>query len=241
MINNISFEEIRKNWSEYKDDISEEQYNLIWNDLINKFNLDKSDDYLVLFIKFISGKKLFLEEYNTKIIQENDDTLIIKGLDGQDRKTIHKLCNHIGLHHQSIKKKKNIKHLYIYKPKKWLWEFSERNPYSENDEVYIQREIESQIRYERQMKKNHNLYCNSSTNDSDNDDIYKHGEIDSDIRYERKINKMHNLYCCECGTYDSDNELYQSIYIRGIYCNDCLETTSDGVGGLLSDHKFEPL
>lgn len=79
-----------------------------------------------------------------------------------------------------------------------MWEYTERNPYSESDEVYKQREIESNIRYEKQ------------------------------------IEKLRNLYCCECYTNGYDTDLYHSVYIRGLYCNDCLETTSDGDGGLLS-------
>lgn len=205
MINNKSFEDIRKNWSEYKDKISKEQYELVWNDLIDKFNLDKSNYYLSTFIKFIGCEKIHLEKHETKIIQEDENTLILKGLDGQERKELHKLCDHIGLHHQSIVKKKNKKHLYVYKPANWLWEFTERNPYSESDEVYVLREIESKI------------------------------------RHDKEIEKLGNLYCCECYANGSDKDLYRSVYIRGLYCDDCLETTSDGGGGLLSDHKFELL
>lgn len=47
MINNISFENIRKNWSEHKNNITNEQYELLWNDLIDKFNLDKTKYFFI--------------------------------------------------------------------------------------------------------------------------------------------------------------------------------------------------
>lgn len=204
MINNISFEDIRKNWSEHKDLINKEQYVLLWNDLENKFGLDKTDYYLGLFKKFISGEKIYIGKHETRLVIPDEKTLILKGLDGQDRKLIHKLCDKIGLHHQSISKKKNKKHLYIYKPEIWLWEFTTRNPFSESDEVYQQREIESNLRREKEME------------------------------------RLRNLYCCECYANGLDNDLFRSIYFRGLYCEDCLDTMSDGGGGVLSDHKFEP-
>lgn len=205
MINNLTYEDIRKNWNIQKDFVNKEQYELLWNDLENKFNLDNSDYYLELFKKFISEEKIILDKYETRIIVQDEKTLILKGLDGQERKQIHKLCDKIGLHHQSIVAKKNKKHLYIYKPDIWLWEFTCRNPFSESDEIYQQREIESNLRRNRQLE------------------------------------KLRNLYCYECNANGLDNELFRSVYFRGLYCEDCLETTSDGGGGLLSDHKFEPL
>ena len=204
MIENTSYEDIRKNWLENKDTIKKEEYELLWNDLENKFNLDKTNLYLELFKKFISNEKIYLDKHENKIVIYDDYTLILKGLDGQERKEIHKWCDKIGLHHQSIVKKKNKKHLYIYKPSIWLWEFTDKNPFSESDEIYQQREIESSL------------------------------------RREREIDKLRNLYCCECYANGYDNDLYRSVYFRGLYCEDCLENTSDGDGGFLSDHKFEP-
>ncbi len=48
-------------------------------------------------------------------------------------------------------------------------------------------------------------------------------------------------YCSECGITSDETDIMVSVYIRGFYCEDCLENTSDGAGGLMSDHKFEPL
>ena len=52
---------------------------------------------------------------------------------------------------------------------------------------------------------------------------------------------MSSKYCCICHENGYETELLHSVYITGLYCNDCLETESDGDGGLLCDHKFEPL
>lgn len=63
-------------------------------------------------------------------------------------------------------------------------------------------------------------------------------------RIERKLNprieKMKRMYCRECEKNGLETELFHSAYIRGIYCQNCLDIESDGDGGVLSDHKFEP-
>ena len=53
-----------------------------------------------------------------------------------------------------------------------------------------------------------------------------------------KYKKRNNKYCCVCNETD---DLYVSPYIGGLYCGDCLNNESDGDGGTLSDHKFEPI
>ena len=50
---------------------------------------------------------------------------------------------------------------------------------------------------------------------------------------------MKKRYCSICEKNGLETDLFHSVYIRGIYCNDCLEVESDGTGGTLSDHKFE--
>jgi hypothetical protein len=64
----------------------------------------------------------------------------------------------------------------------------------------------------------------------------KNVEIES---YKEK--RLRNSYCDICERNGLEIELFYSVYIDGVYCNDCLETTSDGDGGRLDDHKFEPL
>ncbi len=205
MINDINYEDIRKDWTKYKNIISKKEYDSLWNDLQNKFFLDEADNFLILFKRFISNQDLVISKYEVNIVLQDKNTLILKGLNGNDRKDLHKLCDKIGLHHQSILKKNHKKHLYIYKPEIWLWEYTIRNPYSENDEVYNQREIEGNLKKEKMLE------------------------------------KLRKSNCDMCGNNGIDTELYHSVYIRGIYCDDCLEIESDGEGGVLSDHKFEPI
>ena len=40
------------------------------------------------------------------VIPQNENTLILKGLDGKLRKDIHSLCDKMGLHHNSVETKK---------------------------------------------------------------------------------------------------------------------------------------
>lgn len=55
---------------------------------------------------------------------------------------------------------------------------------------------------------------------------------------QHRRNKLSRKYCYECGATGLEVELFESPYMSELYCEDCLETTSDGAGGLLCDHKF---
>lgn len=57
----------------------------------------------------------------------------------------------------------------------------------------------------------------------------------------RRRQRLARKYCSECGVTGLEAELFVSPYRYELYCEDCLETTSDGDGGLLCDHKFEPI
>jgi hypothetical protein len=82
------------------------------------------------------------------------------------------LCDAIGLHHQSIPKTKGKKHLYVYLPKLWKWEFTAKNPYSEHQpEYYAERRKQAEERLKRKYcyKCNKNgmevdLFCSPYTN-----------------------------------------------------------------------------
>ena len=143
----LSKETIRKEWSIYKNTISKDEplYELLWNDLYEKFKFEKNNEmeYVTIFRKFIEGKDIvFIGNY----VREDNKTLIIKGLNGYKRKLLHKLCDKIGLHHKSVEIKRGKKHLYLYIPDNWSFEFTERNPYSKEDEYYLNLEKEHEIR-----------------------------------------------------------------------------------------------
>ena len=206
----ISSETIRKNWLMYKDTIVETPYyDILWETIQKKFNIDSENVFYIILKKFINNEDIIYKKplYDRiHIIKEYDNTLVFKGLGGNERKEIHLLCDKVGLHHESKiqTKKKNKKFLYIYKPSVWLWEFTEKNPYSQSDEYYKNREIERE-------KKNKIME-----------------------------EQMKRKYCCICEKNGMETDLFHSVYIRGLYCNDCLEIESDGEGCKLSDHKFEP-
>jgi hypothetical protein len=207
-------ENMRENWNQYKDTIlpDSKEYKLLWDDWYEKFDIDNKDPYVKTLRRFISHNDLpdkkMIGNY-VYVEKHNEFTLIIKGLGGDGRRALHKLCDEIGLHHESklspSSKNKRRKFMYIYKPVTWSWEFTEKNPYSESDEYYKQKSIEREER--------------------------------NKVRLE----KMSRKNCYECGSNGSEAELFHSVYIRGILCEDCLGNVSDGGGGLLNDHKFEPL
>jgi hypothetical protein len=204
----ISYETIRQNWTQYKDTIQDDDN--LWKDWQQKTKIDNTNIYLPYLKLFIQGQNVHHEkpfQNGVLICQQANNTLIIKGMCGYERKEMHRLCDKIGLHHESKvnPKNKNKKHFYIYKPTEWLWEFTERNPYSENPEVYEHREIESKKKREA---------------------------------YEER---MRRKYCCVCGENGMETELFYSPYYAQLYCIDCLEITSDRDGGIMSDHKYEPI
>ena len=73
------------------------------------------------------NEKINLSKNEKTIIVIENDKLILKSLDGFERKNIHKLCDKMGLHHLSVvhPKKSSKKFLHIIKPSVWKWEFSE--------------------------------------------------------------------------------------------------------------------
>ena len=59
-------------------------------------------------------------------------------------------------------------------------------------------------------------------------------------RKRKLIERLSRKYCNSCNKNGWQTDLYCSVYIRGLYCEDCLKDESDGEGGKLNDHKFEP-
>ena len=208
-INGISCEYIRENWLKYKNEMyNTPNYELLWTSLENKLKIDKNDIYLQILKQFLDDNVVFNykkpQKYFTMMVEKIDHrTLVFKGINGEERKDVHALCDKIGLHHKSKPnpKRQSRKFLYIYKPKKWLWEYTEKNPYSESKEYYAQREIEKQIRLEKIKE------------------------------------KLSNKYCGICRKNGLETELFNSVYMSGLYCNDCIENSDDDLNG----HKFEPI
>jgi hypothetical protein len=115
-LKNISTEMIRQNWLNYKDVIYNSPcYELLWDSLESKFEIDKNDMYLTIFKQFINAEKIYKKSLFDRIHikQINNKTLVLKGLYEEERKHIHLLCDKIGLHHES-KSHKYILLLYLF-------------------------------------------------------------------------------------------------------------------------------
>ena len=144
-------ETIRQNWNLYKETIpiTSLEYETLWNEWYEKYKINKNDELVKMLKNFIIGKDF--QKSKNKILQD-ENTLILKKVKGERRKKIHEICNIIGLHHES-KKTNDIygKNLYIYKPKEWLWEFTEKNPYSKSEEYYEKKNKEALLRKEQKI------------------------------------------------------------------------------------------
>ena len=73
------------------------------------------------------------------------------------------------------------------------------------------------------------------------DEYYKLREQKQMQQQQKYKEKMKRKYCNGCNITGLDTQLYCSVYVRELYCDNCLETLSDGDGGKLGDHKFEPI
>jgi hypothetical protein len=60
---------------------------------------------------------------------------VFRNLSSRSRKKLHMLCDRIGLHHESKISSINEceKIFYAYKPDVWLWEYTEENPYTDEN------------------------------------------------------------------------------------------------------------
>jgi hypothetical protein len=58
-LKDISSESIRQNWLNYKDEIyNSPYYELLWDSLESKFEIDKNDMYLTIFKTFINNEEI---------------------------------------------------------------------------------------------------------------------------------------------------------------------------------------
>ena len=125
-LKNLSCAAIRQNWNDHiKTGIIDSPfYDIIWSDWENKFTKCKRNTFYRVLKKFVMGEnvgRIVPSSGQYIVLQEDESRLVIKGLDNDDRKQVHLLCDRIGLHHQSVLgNNKRRKHLWIYKPEVWL-------------------------------------------------------------------------------------------------------------------------
>jgi hypothetical protein len=153
-LKDISSEIIRKNWIELKEYVLPFMYNLIYDSFINKFKINKYDIFFIMLKRFIDNGEINYKDtlYGRIDVVQVDGTLGLEGLNERERNNICLLCDTIGLHHKQTSynkqlayPKKNInKCLDIYKPDIWLWEYTEKNPYTKTEEYYDNQELEKQ-------------------------------------------------------------------------------------------------
>jgi len=206
-----SSEVVRKNWNEYKNDVQIDTtyYNMLWEELYKKFNIDGEEKFIKLLRNLIERKNI---KTSNTVVLENETTLILKNIDTCKRRTIHDLCDHIGLHHVSKtlgKHKQRV--LYIYLPTDWCWEFTKENIYDNE-----------QLKEERKKK----------------EEEYKKRK---EQKRERREKRKKETFCDGCGICAFDTMLFMSIHFNGIYCENCLETEIGEDGYELSAHKCEPI
>lgn len=192
---NVDYEQIRKNWHSYRNEyaVNTLEYDAIWKSWIKKYKRNENSAIYKILRRFIDNNKSqnkqtityqdLINEKNIQVIKKSHNKIILRGLDGDKRKSTHLLCDEIGLHHVS-ENYRGGRDLCIIMPKNWSWEFSQKNPY---------------------------------------------------------IPWKARKYCSECGMNGIETQLFCSPYISELFCEDCIDSLSDGDGGELSGHKFEPI
>jgi hypothetical protein len=113
---------IRKYWFLYKDLVEYKLYKEIFNSWAEKFHVKINEPNAILLRKFLCRE---IKENNK--IALNDNEMKLYSFTPKDRHMIHRLCDNLGLHHQTVD---DI--LYVYIPDDWSWEYSKPNPYPIN-------------------------------------------------------------------------------------------------------------
>jgi len=136
----ISGDAIRLNWHLQAEEgvmPSSPYYDMIWDDWEQKHAEVIKNVFYPILKRFARGEQIGrIDSYEATycISQEDDKTLLLKDLDKNTRKRLHTLCDKLGLHHKANPQNNKIKDFWIYKPPIWLWEYTEKNPYSTNTE-----------------------------------------------------------------------------------------------------------
>jgi len=147
-----------------------------------------------------------------QIVEVNDETLVIKEENSDRRKKLHDLCNLIGLHHES-------KNVSIQTPSTGKMK---------------------QVRYLYVYKPIEWLWEFSSANPFKKS--YEKKRHKKETRYSTSNDeRLRRKYCCICHKNGLETELFCNVFIRGLYCEECIEEESDGEGNKMSAHKFEPI
>lgn len=135
-LNDISTDEIRKNWAKYKDTIQElELFELIWyswfkkNNVYNSSELGVLKDFIMEIKKVDKGNFFKYDEKTLTITTEHIKNDLINFI-----KKMMTILKNIGLHNE-FKIQNNSIIICIYKQPSWRWEYSETNPYN-NEEIY---------------------------------------------------------------------------------------------------------
>ena len=211
---NISCDVIRQNWNIHKDNITNSPfYDIIWSDWENKYNDFIKNIFYPILKKFILDHNIGHID-NIDLYKYNiiqEKNTLI--LKGLDKKVRKEV--HILCNNMGLYHK-SVK---ITNSKKDLliyeapnWLWEYTDP---NPHCSIGEYYKKKNQYHEQKRKKQQELLDAE--------------------------ELERTYCDGCGKTAVETQLYCSVYIYDLYCDDCLETLSDGDGEPLGCHKFEPI
>ncbi len=220
----VSCEQIRRDWPKYKDELRDTAfYDMIWNDLEKKRNIDSNDPYLPTLKRFINGEEIICKSAestgplcNSISIKEN--ILYWSGLNTEERSKIHTLCDKIGLDHRSRGINRIIQ---IRKSEPWYWEFTMHQTWKKQKPVFAR------------LRLAHQPFPRRAVLSSEN-------PITELVKKENAINEeLRNTKCNICHKNGLETELSFSVHFRGAYCDECIYVARGKDGNPLWVHKCE--
>lgn len=215
-LENLCAENIRENWQSYKDKISCEShmYESLWDDLIQKYHIDEHDILFEVLKHFIKTSQIMKISSKSpiKVTYANQTT---------DLTSQHNIIEIKGL---------------------------------SNNERRLAHQLCDQIGLHHVSKTNKKKriltiiiperWCwefSEKNPYSESKEYYQQRLEDHSKREEIKLKKLRSYECENCGETGDKTELFCSVYVSGIYCEECLDIVSDGDGNELSCHKFESI
>jgi hypothetical protein len=156
----VSAEQLRQDWQQPQAETEVPAY--LWEDWHRKFNIGMQDPYAKALKTFIANKSFRKGRYGEAYFEKVDDEKLMVRAEGYERKKLHKLCDEIGLHHESRPSRSKLSRtMFIYKPELWRWGYSAANPYSKSPEDYAKQSVESTKAQARTKARLERKYCSA--------------------------------------------------------------------------------
>ena len=240
-LNDLSPEKIREHWIDYaaRIPIDSPLYSTLWETWAKKFNVNLEDPMVSLCRRFIESFMTATEKETAKTTSNSSATAHETTAKTQEGKaTPPAVASSISHEMKSGENPLIIKGMDGFRRLKahQLCDILGLHHQSVQAQKKKKKHMQAKNMHLRRPE-NWSWEFSFQNPYSNNPDFYQRqsAECTTSRHEKRSMDK-----CCDgCGA--SGTLLLGNCHIHELYCEDCIEVVSDGDGGLLSDHKFEPM